>query len=195
VSPGEDDAADPDLDLARRAAAGEDRAFTALMRRHKEPLYRFVRRYVGEPDLAYEVVQESFVAAWRSLQRFDGRRSFGVWLRAIALNKCRDRGRRLAVRRAVLGDRDLDSLEATRQPDGAPTPEAALATREELRRLDRAIARLPEKLKEPLLLTWFEELSQQEAGQILGISAKAVETRTYRARLRLAELLGEPRRR
>ncbi|MCR5879303.1 RNA polymerase sigma factor [Phenylobacterium sp. J367] len=178
-----------ELELARRAADGDERAFTALMRSHKEALYRFVRRHVGEPDAAYEVVQETFVAAWKALGRFDGRRSFATWLRAIALNKCRDRGRRLAVRRAILGDRDLESPEARRQSDGGPDPEAALASAQDLRRLDRAISRLPQNLKEPLLLTWLEEMSQQEAADLLGITVKAVETRVYRARQQLAEAL------
>ena len=57
------------------------------------------------------------------------------------------------------------------------------------RALDRAIALLPAKLKEPLILTVFEELSQQAAGEVLGVSAKTIETRVYRARRRLAELL------
>lgn len=180
-----------DLDLARRAAGGEDRAFTLLMRRHKEGLYRFVRRYVGEPDAAYEVVQETFVAAWRAVDRFDGRRPFPTWLRAIALNKCRDRGRRLAVRRAILGERDLESAEAQSRPAPAATPEAALSRAQDAARLDRAIARLPAKLKEPLLLTYFEDMSQQEAGALLGVSAKTIEMRVYRARQQLAVLLSE----
>ena len=184
-----------DLDLARQAAGGEDRAFTLLMRRHKEALYRFVRRYVGEPDAAYEVVQETFVAAWRAVDRFDGRRPFPTWLRAIALNKCRDRGRRLAVRRAILGERDLDGAEARSRADPGATPEEALARAEAVARLDRAIARLPAKLKEPLLLTWFEEMSQQEAGDLLGVSAKTIEMRVYRARQQLAALLSERSRR
>lgn len=184
-----------DLDLARQASAGEDRAFTLLMRRHKEALYRFVRRYVGEPDAAYEVVQETFVAAWRAVDRFDGRRPFPTWLRAIALNKCRDRGRRLAVRRAILGERDLDGAEARSRADPGATPEEALARAEAVARLDRAIARLPAKLKEPLLLTWFEEMSQQEAGDLLGVSAKTIEMRVYRARQQLAVLLSERSRR
>lgn len=184
-----------DLDLARQAAGGQDRAFTLLMRRHKEGLYRFVRRYVGEPDAAYEVVQETFVAAWKAVGRFDGRRPFATWLRAIALNKCRDRGRRLAVRRAILGERDLDSPEAQSRADPGATPEEALARTQAVARLDRAIARLPAKLKEPLLLTYFEEMSQQEAGDLLGVSAKTVETRVYRARQQLAVLLSERTRR
>ena len=100
---------DSDADLVGQALGGDDHAFTLLMRRHKAGLYRFVRRYVGDADGAVDVVQESFVAAWRALRRFDGRRPFGVWLRAIALNKCRDRGRRQLVRRLAFGDKDAES--------------------------------------------------------------------------------------
>lgn len=190
MSPGQgDDGGEDDLALARRAAGGEDRAYTLLMRRHKEALYRFVRRYVGEADAAYEVTQEAFVAAWRALDRFDGRRPFPTWLRSIALNKCRDRARRLAVRRIVLGETHAESPEALRQADAGPTPEAALAGAEQRRALDKAIARLPAKLKEPLLLTYFDEMSQQEAADVLGVSVKTVETRVYRARRQLADML------
>jgi RNA polymerase sigma-70 factor (ECF subfamily) len=180
-----------ELELARRSADGDERAFSALMRTHKEALYRFVRRYVGDPDAAYEVVQETFVAAWKAIDRFDGRRSFMTWLRAIALNKCRDRGRRLAVRRLILGDGAAQD-EAERSPDPAMSSEATLIQRAEIARLDSAIARLPAKLKEPLLLTYFEELSQQETAALLGITAKAVEMRVYRARQALADLLARP---
>lgn len=180
---------DLDLDLVSQARAGEDRAFTTLMRRHKPGLYGFVRRYVGDSDAAVDVVQEAFVAAWRALDRFDGRRPFGVWLRAIALNKCRDRARRLAVRRLILGEKGDQSAEAQAQPDPTPTGEAWVLTAERRRALQRAIDKLPPKLKEPLLLTYFDELSQQEAADLLGVTVKAIETRVYRARQRLAQLL------
>jgi RNA polymerase sigma-70 factor (ECF subfamily) len=178
-----------DLDLVAQARAGQDRAFTLLMRRHKPPLYGFVRRYVGDPDAAVDVVQETFVAAWRSLARFDGRRPFPVWLRAIALNKCRDRGRRLAVRRLILGQEDHQSAEAEAQPDPDPVGEARLIPAERRAQLQAVINRLPAKLKESLLLTYFDDLTQQEAADVLGVSVKTVETRVYRARQRLAELL------
>jgi RNA polymerase sigma factor (sigma-70 family) len=185
---GEDEA--DDAALVRAALAGEDRAFTLLMRRHKAGLYTFVRRYVGEADAANEVVQEAFVSAWRALARYDLRRPFGVWLRAIALNKCRDRARRQAVRRLILGERDAESGEAQRQADPAPDAESALLAAQRRADLDQAIARLPQQLKEPLLLTYFEDLSQQQAAELLGISVKAVETRVYRARQKLAVALG-----
>lgn len=178
-----------DAELAERALDGEDHAFTQLMRRHKEWLYRFVRRYVGDADAAYEVVQESFVAAWRNLPRYDGQRSFPSWMRAIALNKCRDRGRREAVRRVVFGAGQGDGDEAELAPDPAPRADSMMIAAQRKRALDRAIAQLPAKLKEPLILTAFEDLSQQAAGDLLGVSAKTIETRVYRARRRLAELL------
>jgi RNA polymerase sigma factor (sigma-70 family) len=178
-----------DANLAGRARTGDDAAFAALMRRHKSPVYAFVRRYVGDTDAAVDVVQETFVAAWKSLSRFDDRRSFSVWLRAIALNKCRDRGRRAAVRRLILGEKTDQSDEANAQPDHAPDGEQALVRVERRAALQRAIDQLPAKLKEPLLLTYFDELSQQEAAAVLRVTVKTVETRLYRARLRLAALL------
>ena len=183
------DGSDPDL--VARALRGEDHAFTLLMRRHKEGIYRFVRRYVRDADAAVEVVQETFVAAWRALGRFDERRPFPVWLRAIALNKCRDRGRRQLVRRLAFGDKDAESPEAQRQADPAPDGEAVLMAAQRRAAVSAAISRLPAKLKEPLLLTYFDDLSQQEAADLLGISVKAVETRIYRARQRLADELSE----
>lgn len=180
-----------DAELAQRALAGEAAAFGQLMRRHKADVFRFARRYTGDPDAALEVVQESFVAAWRALARYDGARPFGAWLRTIALNKCRDRARQTFLRRAVFGLVDVDGPEARGRPDGGRDPEAELLGRERLAAVDRALAALPAGLKEPLLLTAFEELSQQEAGRILGLTAKAVEIRVYRAKRRLAELLND----
>jgi len=83
---------DEDGALARRAARGDERAFSTLMRRHKGALHAFARRHVGDSEAAHEVVQESFVAAWKALDRYDPTRPFGAWMRAIVLNKCRDRG-------------------------------------------------------------------------------------------------------
>lgn len=186
--PGESD----DSVLARRAADGDDQAFSQLMRRHKGALHAFARRHVGDADAALDIVQETFVAAWKALGRYDPARAFPAWLRAIALNKCRDRGRRLLVRRLVLGERSIDARATTDYPDSAPGPEAALLDAQRAARLEAAIARLPDTLKEPLILTYLDGFSQQAAAEILQVSVKTVETRAYRARRRLAEMLGEP---
>ena len=179
--------AESDADLVRRARAGEQRAFSLLMERHKHWVYRFVRRYVGDPDEAYDVTQDAFVAALSNLQRYDPGRPFEAWLRRIALNKCRDRARREAVRRAIGLRRPAMAPETA--PDPAAGADQALSTAAALAALERAVAALPAALKEPLVLTVLEGLPQKDAGVLLGLSAKAVELRVYRAKRQLAELL------
>lgn len=178
-----------DSELAASAVAGDERAFSWLMQRHKDALYRFIRRYTGDADEAYDLLQESFTAAWGALKRYDGTRSFPTWLRRIALNKCRDWSRRRAVRRWLTRNEGLDNWTGQNLASDEPSPENAVAGKEQLTRLDRAIANLPAGLKEPLILTALEGLSQDEAGNILGLSAKAVEVRVYRARKALSSAL------
>jgi RNA polymerase sigma-70 factor (ECF subfamily) len=180
------ESADPAL--AARAAKGDQAAFGMLMQRHKGWVYRFVRRYVLDAEEAYDVVQESFAAAWIGLPRYDPERPFEVWLRRIALNKCRDRARKTAVRRVLFG---FAGSSETRPEIADPTvgPDEAAASRAALARLEAAIAALPRGLKEPLVLTALEGLSHKEAGEVLGLNPKAVETRIYRARKQLAQVL------
>lgn len=183
---------DNDMTLAVLARAGDDRAFAQLVARHEPGLQAFLRRYV-DADAALDVAQEALVAAWRALARFDEARDFGTWLRVVALNKCRDRARRMAVRRTVLGEGDDRSREAEIQPDPAPSGEDQVLRAEVCQTVRSAVARLPSSLREPLLLTYFAELTQQDAAAFLGVTPKAVETRLRRARLRLAQLLkGHP---
>jgi RNA polymerase sigma-70 factor (ECF subfamily) len=156
------------------------------MRRHKGWLYQFIRRYVADKDDAYDVLQESFVSAWGALARFDPERPFEAWLRRIALNKCRDRARRNAVKRAALTVLGWTGLQ---NESNTPTPDRLAAIDQALKRLETAIAALPRSLKEPLVLTMLEGLSHKEAGELLGINSKAVETRVYRAKRQLALVL------
>ena len=171
--------------LAAAALAGEERAFTELMRRHKNAVYRFVRRYVGDPDEAFDLVQETFVSAWTALEGYDPRRPMAAWLRRIALNKCRDWSRRRQVRRFFFGAEPMDAkrTETIAGVQTAPDP----AMEHALEGLDAAIAALPATLKEPLLLTAIEGLSHKQAGRLLGLSPKAVEMRVWRARQALAQ--------
>jgi RNA polymerase sigma factor (sigma-70 family) len=178
-----------DAELALAAAAGDDRAYATLVTRHKDGLYRLLRRYLGNADEAYEAAHEAFIAAWSALARYDPERPFGTWLRTIAINKARDRGRRIAVRRLIFGSQSFDNSEALVRPDPAVPADEAMMERERIAALDRAIARLPAALRAPLILTAIEGRSQQEAAEILGISAKGVETRVYRARKHLAQTL------
>lgn len=181
-----DDLADAALAVAARE--GDHAAFAAIMRRHKGWLYQFIRRYVADRDDAYDVLQDSFVSAWGALSRFDPERPFEAWLRHIALNKCRDRARRGAVRRTALRLFGLGDAAAS-QAYTATAADSNARVDQAARRLESAVARLPRNLKEPLVLTMLEGLSHREAGELLGINAKAVETRVYRAKRQLAAML------
>ena len=178
-----------DAELAQAAARGDERAFAVLVGRHKDSLYRLLRRYVGDSDEAYEAAHEAFIAAWGALARYDPSRSFGAWLRTIAINKARDRGRRLAVRRFFFGAQAGDEPRTAEVADLSLSAEAELLQRDRRAELDRAIAQLPANLKEALLLTAIDGRSQQEAGEMLGVTAKTIETRVYRARRVLAQTL------
>ena len=173
-----------------RAAGGDRAAFTALMTATKADLYRFVRRYVGDEAEAHDVLQEAYASAWLAMGRYDPARPFEVWLRSIALNKCRDWSRRRTVRRVVRGVMGLDAPEATAVGDEAPSPEVRLDDRRRAEALQRALSDLPDALKAPLLLAALEGRSHTEIASILRITPKAVETRIARARRTLARGLG-----
>lgn len=180
-----------DEDLAARAAAGDEPAFTALIRRLKEPAYRFARLHTGDPDEAYDVVQEAFVSAWKNLARYDPSRRFSTWLFQITLNKCRDRARRRKVRQFFYQARDLDHA-ANRADAGMPDPEQQLGTGQQAARLEAEIGALPEGLRSAFVLAAVEQHSHQETAAILGISPKSVEMRVYRARKHLQARLENP---
>ena len=173
--------------LAAAALRGQEDAFRALMTRHREAAYRLIRAQVDDADAALDLTQESFIAAFTYLGRYDPVRPFRFWIMRIALNKCRDWRRRRAVRRFFFGAKPIE--EGVHVADAAPGPEADAVGRQELGRVRRAIDKLPDNLRSVLLLRTVESMSQTEVAQLLGISEKAVETRLYRARMKLTAIM------
>ncbi|HVA19116.1 MAG TPA: RNA polymerase sigma factor [Solirubrobacteraceae bacterium] len=181
---------DADRQLISAAREGDRGAFDRLVHRYKATLYRFVRRYVGTPEDAYDLLQETFVSAWLALPRFQSQRSFSTWLHAIALNKCRDHARRRTVRRRISALLLASGSALLRDPSNDPES-TDLPDPLRQRRLDVAIAALPSRYKEPLLLTLVSGMTHQQAAQQLGLTTKAVEMRLRRAKRRLREALTE----
>lgn len=175
-----------DAELATLSIAGRQAAYAEIMRRHRQSVFRVVRACVGEADEALDLLQETFVAAHHALSRYDGDRSMRAWLSAIAINKCRDWGRKRTVRRFLTFATPIGP-EAEAVADDQVGIDDAASDRQELDRVTRAISALPANLKEPLVLRTIEGLSQAETADVLGISEKAVETRLYRARRTLAD--------
>lgn len=176
-----------DGELAALALAGRQAAFSELMKRHRDAVYRLVRGHCGDADAALDITQQAFVAAFGALARYDAERSFRLWIARIAINKARDWARRRAVRRFFTFARPLDDAYAV--ADDAVPADRAIAARAELDRTLRAIGRLPESLKTVLILRGVEGMSQTDAAAVLGIGEKAVETRLYRARRQLQDYL------
>ncbi len=176
-----------DAALIRGARAGDSGAQRALVERYRDTVYRLARTATGDPEEAFDIAQEAFVSAFGALSRFDSERSFKAWISAITLNQCRDWARRRAVRRFI----GLPMPENTADwiADDTPSAETLTADRAELAETARAIAKLPASLKDVLILCTVEGLSQQETALTLGISVKAVETRLYRARQKLMDIL------
>jgi RNA polymerase sigma factor (sigma-70 family) len=181
--------AESDEEIAAVARQGDRAAFDILVNRHKAAIYRFVRRYIGQGDDAYDVLQDCFIASWQALSRYDPARPFLPWLRVIALNKCRDFGRRQKVRRLFLKAFAIETAEMSRSALRDPAKDETQDDR--LSRLDDAITRLDAFYKEPLLLTTVSGLSHIEAASVLRTTPKAIEMRIYRARRKLMEDLEE----
>lgn len=170
--------------LAAAAAAGDERAFGRLMRRHKDRLFRIIRRLTNDDDATLEILQDSFVAMWRAIGRFDPERPFLAWATRITINKARDWRRRERVRQAIRLFLPVET--AARQPDLAPLADQQLAATRDMDRIAAALVQVPLHLREPLVLTAIDGMSYAEAAEVLGITRKAVETRIARARSQLA---------
>ena len=176
-----------DSDAVAAAMSGRQDGYRTLLDRYRADVFRVVRGQIGDEDEALDLTQESFVAAFASLRRYDPSRPFRAWILTIAVNKCRDWRRRRAVRKLFTF---ALPIEAARDVQGAdPDPEQALGSADAVARIRSALADLPHALREPLVLCALEGMSQDEAADVLGISRKAVETRIYRARQKLSGLL------
>lgn len=176
-----------DGELVALALAGRQAAYRVLLDRHRAQVFRIARHHCGEEDAALDITQACFISAFAALGRYDPARPFAHWLARIAINKCHDWARRRRVRAFLRLARPLGEGEQVSDP--AVPADTQLAQAQELRRAMAAIACLPDRLKEVLVLRTIEGLGQAETAQMLQVSEKAVETRLYRARRRLSELM------
>ena len=177
--------ADPDLPLLRAIAGGDESAARALVDRHLARLHALATRLLGDPTEAEDVCQDVFVRAWKQAPRWQPGRSpgdarFGTWLHGVALNACRDRLRRRRPR----SDTALDEL-----GDAQPGPAQHFAAEDTARAVRAAIAALPERQREALVLCHYQELPQAEAAALLGVSVDAIESLLARARRTLRQSL------
>ena len=172
-----------DEELLKRTAAGEREAFDELVVRHQAAVFRFARAATAGPAAAEDVLQETFLAAWRAAGTFQGRSAVRTWLLTIARNQAWHQREREA--RLPMDDVPLPELgEAAGWGDENPEEGVLRSQRREC--LARALEALGPEEREILVLRELEELTGEETATALGISLAAMKSRLHRARLRLA---------
>ena len=178
----------PDGLLVSLTLRGIEPAFTLLCKRHARRLRNVVAARLIDQNEVSDVVQETFLALWRALPSYDIQRPFESWLTTIAVNKCRDWARRRAVRFDTL-TRFQEEISQGTECSWANPLESGLVEGERDKALQKALARLPDPLREPLVRTALHQASHAVVARELDITVKAVEMRVRRARQRLHSAL------
>ena len=170
--------------------AGDREAFSQLVETYSGKLYRLALKLLQNPQDAEDVLQETFIKAFRYIRGFDGRSSVSTWLYRIATNEALMQLRRKHPETVSIEEPDEDG-DAEQEPlqivDWCCMPEQELLSAETRRRLDEAVGRLPNTLKTVFLLRDIDDLSTAETAEVLNLTETAVKTRLSRARLRLRE--------
>jgi RNA polymerase sigma-70 factor (ECF subfamily) len=180
-------------DFSLDALRSGDRAeFALLVEAYYEMIYRLAIKMVNNPQDAEDILQETFIKAYRHLNNFDGRSSLSTWLYRIATNEAL-----MFLRRQkpdmVSVDESLDTGEGEVEPlqiiDWSSLPEEELMSAEAQVYLDKAVGKLSPSLRVVFVLRDIQGLSTRETAEVLDISETAVKTRLSRARLQLREEL------
>jgi RNA polymerase sigma-70 factor (ECF subfamily) len=164
------------------------------MERHAGRLFHYLVRCLQDEEDAADLSQETFVKLYQNRTRFDPRQKFSTWLYTIASNLVKDRYRWRTRHPQVSLDAENEKT-GKNYPDAwlqdGQTPPDRLESQERAEAVRDAVAALPEELRQPLILAEYEGRSHAEIGAILGCTAKAVETRIYRARQHLRASLSD----
>ena len=182
--------------LVAQAQAGDFAAFTELINRHKSKVYGLIRKLVGNPDDAADIVQDTFLKAIDKIDQFRGEASFGTWLTSIALNQARAQFNRNQAADLKPLEEYLPGGGAEHQPDGArlfdwSDPLSQLEAAEIRQIVGEGIETLPFKYREAFLLRYIEEKSVKEVAAAIGESEAATKSRILRARLALRDFLSK----
>jgi len=172
------DTHEDDRAAARRALDRDDSAYAELLARHRDRVFSFLLRLVGDARDAEDLAQEAFVKAFTRLDSYDPSRPFVSWLFGIAHHAALDHLR--ARRPAALS---LDDPDASVEPaDPAPDAEAAAGAALDAELIEKLLAALPVLYREPLLLQYKEEMGLSEIASVLDLPVGTVKVRLFRAR-------------
>jgi RNA polymerase sigma-70 factor (ECF subfamily) len=177
--------------LVERFRAGDEGAFDRIVREHRRAVYMMARRILHRHEEADEAAQVAFVRAWQARASFRGAASIRTWLIRIALNVAKSMQSARVVPVSPAGDEERDALETV--PDLVEASDMRLARRQIRDRVRRAVAALPGRQREAVLLKVFSDLTYREAADVMQLSEGAVKAHMHQAVSNLRRLMSEER--
>jgi RNA polymerase sigma-70 factor (ECF subfamily) len=172
-----------DAEAAEKARLGNQQAFRVLVERHSRAVFRLAYRMTGNEHDAEDMVQESFLRAYKQLHNFDGRAAFGTWLHRICVNVSLDLIRARKSRREIQNNADDEQttswLEQVAAP--GPSPERLRQSSQVAELLEPALARLSESERAAFILRHYEGSSIEEIARALGVQTSAAKHSVFRA--------------
>lgn len=190
---GDDPTVAGERDLLKRSQQGDVLAFDELITLHRNRIYMHIYHIVRHEEDALDLTQETFLRAWRSLGRFDGKAAFGSWLHRIATNAAIDLCRRRNNRPQVeweTGPMKIDAASRT-TPSASADPAKSLDRQEIQRRIEAAFAELSPDHRAVIVLKELEDFSYEEIAREVGCSLGTVMSRLFHARKKLQTLLSD----
>lgn len=171
--------------LAAAARAGDEAAFETLVRRHGPALYRYARRMTADADAVNDIVQDTFVSAWKQIGTFRGDSSVRTWLFAICARKVVDSHR---VKRAIpIDDRLIEPMAADDDHD----PFASASNSAFLEAMEMALSELPPRQRAVWMLREIEGMTFPQIGAVLSLSPDGARGHHHRARATLRQRLAQ----
>jgi RNA polymerase sigma-70 factor, ECF subfamily len=189
------DLSDEELLLAYRDHENRP-AFEELVHRYEKELYGYLRNYLGDPEIAEDVFQQTFLQIYLKCDQFEPERKLRPWLYAVATNQAIDHQRRYGRHRMTSLDRRMGKFEESESvsfvelfnsPQRGPVEETESS--EQADEIRRAVDGLPEQTRQVVLLVYFQGLKYREAAHALGIPVGTVKSRLHGAIQKLAEVL------
>jgi len=182
--------------LVEKSQQGDYLSFQELVKRHEKKIYNLAYKIMGNKEDASDVLQETFLQAFKKLPGFKSKAKFSTWLYRIAVNICLMRKRRQKKIKTVSLDvpiltKQEDEIRRELRDDWSKSPLASLESEEVKRALSNAIDSLPEEYRTVFILRGVNGFSNEEVANTLKISLPAVKSRLHRARLFLRDKLSE----
>jgi RNA polymerase sigma-70 factor (ECF subfamily) len=168
-----------DEELVARSIGGDADSFNQLVLRWERPIYALAYRTIGREEDARDVCQETFLRAFRALPRFRGQAKFSSWLYRIALNLCRDWIRRERRTGFVQPPEDVDIVDLAAADHPAESIEDLVSRHDQVRAIERAMAKLPDEQRTAIVLKEYHGLTFQEIADLMGCPLSTVKTRLY----------------